>query len=180
MECIMKKYMGLILLAGLAAGVALAVKAAPDGRQAGRDGGTVGDAQIGQLDKRLSDRIVEQQELMTLVEKLLHLNFQQREMDRSTAANVLSGQAKPPAPPPPAPQVAKKADTAAAPVAPPWWTDYKPQMVYGSSTERYAVVNGKMVRRGQTLGKDVMVDGIEEDSVVLRLGTETHSFSLKK
>jgi hypothetical protein len=42
------------------------------------------------------------------------------------------------------------------------------------------VVNGKMVMSGQAVEKDVSVDRIDDDAVVLRLGTEQHTFSLKK
>jgi hypothetical protein len=65
-------------------------------------------------------------------------------------------------------------------VTPPWWLDYKTQMVYVSGNDRYAVVNGKMVLPGQALGQDVVVDLIAADQVVLRRGTEHHTYSVAK
>ena len=172
----MNKYTGLIVLTALAASSFLAVKAAPDERYQGRKAAGVSESQIGQLDKRLSERIVEQQDLLAMVEKLLGLDFQQKAQDRVQATNILSGQAKPPV----QVVVAAAVKTTVKAVEAPWWLDYKPQMVYVSGTDRYAVVNGKMYMNSQTLGKDVVVDKIEDDAVVLRLGSEHHTYFLKK
>ena len=174
----MKKYTSLIALAALVGTSALAVKAAPnnsaDNTRSGADS-----AQIGQLDKRLSERIAEQQELMGLVERLLHISYPARigEGDARHGGGALSGQPKPPAPPTPAPAAAK-----VAPPAPqaPWWQDYQAQMVYLSGNDRYAVVNGKMLTVGQTLDNSVVVERIEADLVALRQGKEVHTFLLKK
>lgn len=177
----MKKYTGLIVLAALASTSLLAVKAAPDGKQLlGSKGAGANDSQISQLDKRLNDRIVDQQALLAMVEKLLGQSSTQRPAAVAAIENVLSGQPKPP--PPPVVQHAAVAPPALPkPAEPqPWWQAYKPQMVYLSGNDRYAVVNGKMVMSGQAVEKDVSVDRIDDDAVVLRLGTEQHTYSLKK
>jgi hypothetical protein len=178
----MKKYMGLIVLVALACTSLLAVKAAPDGKQlAGRKGAGASESQISQLDKRLNDRIIDQQALLAMVEKLLGQSSSQQPVVGPAADNVLSGQAKPLAPP-----VVHHAAVVPVAVPPkpteplPWWQAYKPQMVYLSGNDRYAVVNGKMVMSGQTLEKDVSVDRIDDDAVVLRMGTDQHTYSLKK
>jgi hypothetical protein len=177
MECNVKKYTGLIVLSALVSTSFLAVKAAPDERGWDRKVAGGSESQIGQLDKALSVRIDEQNELLSLVEKLLKRDFQQSQQERSSAANVLSGQAKPTAPKVirvPQAKVINKA------VEPPWWQEYKPQMVYLSGNDRYAVISGKMYLTGQILSKGVLISSIEEDSVVLRFGGETHSYPLKK
>lgn len=175
----MKKYLGLIVLAALAGTTVLAVNAAQGDKQT-RSSNTVSDAQISQLDKRLGERVVEQQELLAMVEKLLRMDFAQKIMDSPDGSNILSGRAKPPAPPA-APVGATVATAkAVAPPPPPWWQSYKPQMVYMSGDERYAVVNGKMRMTGQSLGDEVVVDKIEDDLVVLRQGSEHHTYFLKK
>lgn len=169
----MKKYTGLIVLASLAATSLLAVRAAPDDKQWSRKGTGVSESQIGQLDKRLSERITEQQELLAIVEKLLSKDFQQKIQEPVSVGNVLSGQVKPVA----SLVVAKMTVKAAEP---PWWQDLKPQMVYLSGNDRYAVVNGKMYTHGQTLGKDIVLDSIEDDAVVFSLKGERHTYVLKK
>ncbi len=176
----MKKYLGLIVLTALAGTTVLAVNATPSDKQA-RSSNTVSDAQISQLDKRLGERIVEQQELLAMVEKLLKMDYAQKVLQSPEMGNILSGRAKPPAQSA-APAAVKgvKTKAAAPPPPPPWWLPYKPQMVYLSGEDRYVVVNGKMRMTGQTLGDDVVVDKIEDDLVVLRLGSEHHSFFLKK
>jgi len=172
----MKKYTGLIVLTALVVTSFLAVKAAPDERYQGRKAGDANESQIAQLDKRLSERIVEQQDLLAMVEKLLRSDFHQKTPDRNQAVNSLSGTAKPPSP-----VVALAAvKPAVKAVEAPWWEDYKPQMVYLSGSDRYAVVNGKLYTTQQTLGKDVFVDRIENDFIVLRLGQQHHIYSLKK
>jgi len=172
----MKKYTGLIVLTALAASSVLVVKAAPDERYQGRKATGISETQIGQLDKRLSERIVEQQELLAMVEKLLGRDLRQKTEERSLATNVLSGQAKPSVPTVMAKAVIPVVKAAEAP----WWQEYRPQMVYLSGGDRYAVVNGKMYLDGQSLGKDVVIDKIELDSVVLRQGREHHTYFLKK
>lgn len=172
----MKKYLGLIVLVALLSSSFLAVRAAPDD-QRNRKGGAVNDAQIGQLDKRLSERIIEQQELLAMVEKLLGMNFAQKVLSSPEADNILSGRNKAPVAPV---AVAKTAPVPVASPPPPWWQSYRTQMVYLSGNDRYAVVNGKMFVVGQTLGNDVVVDKIEDDAVVLRHGTEHHTYFLKK
>ena len=174
----MKKYMGLIVLVALASTSFLAVRAAPDDRL-GRKGAGANEAQIGQLDKKLSERIVEQQELLDIVERLLGMNFAQKILNSPEVNNILSGRAKPAPVPVPKP-VAKAVPTKAVEPPPPWWLSYKPQMVYLSGSDRYVVVNGKMLKIGQTLGNDVVVDKIEGDAVVLRSGSEVHTYLLKK
>ena len=177
MECNVKKYTGLIVLAALAASSVLVVKAAPDEKYQGRKAAAgISETQIGQLDKRLSDRITEQQDLLSMVEKLLRRDFLQKTEDRAQATNVLSGQTKPAEPA----VVTPAAKATVKVVEAPWWLDYKPQMVYLSGADRYAVVNGKMYTNGQTMGKDVVVEKIEDDAVVLRLGSEKHTYFLKK
>lgn len=173
----MKKYLGLIVLTALAGTAVLAVNAAPSDKQA-RSSNTVSDAQISQLDKRLGERVIEQQELLVMVEKLLRMDYVQKVLESPDGGNVLSGRVKPPAPP--VAPAGAKAVKAVAPPPPPWWLSYTPQMVYVSNTERYAVVNGKMFMIGQTLGNDVLIDKIEDDLVVLRQGNEHHTFFLKK
>ena len=172
----MKKYTGLMVLTALGVTSFLAVKAAPDERNQGRKGGDTNETQISQLDKRLNDRIVEQQDLLAMVEKLLRSDFQQKTLARDQAANTLSGKAKPPLPviAAPAAKVTVKTVEAA------WWEEYKLQMVYLSGADRYAVVNNKMYMTEQSLGKDVFVDRIQDDSIVLRLGQKYHTYSLKK
>jgi hypothetical protein len=172
----MKKYIGLIILVAMAASSFLAVKAAPDGQNSSRIGSGANDVQISQLDKRLNDRIVEQQELLQMVERLLGMNFQPKPQNTNQASGLLSGVAQPSVPN----ATAGKAKPAEKVIEPPWWLDYKPQMVYVSVSERYAVVNGKMYVTGQTLGSDVHLDKIEDDIVVLRQGTEHHTYFLKK
>lgn len=172
----MKKYTGLMVLTALVVTSFLAVKAAPDERYQGRKGGDASETQIAQLDKRLNERIGEQQELLAMVEKLLRSDFQQKTMERDQAANILSGQAKPPAPI----AVVAAVRVPVKVIEAVWWEEYKPQMVYLSGNDRYAVVNGKMYMNQQTLGKDVFVDKIEDDSIVLRLGQQYHTYSLKK
>jgi hypothetical protein len=180
----MKKYMGLVVLVALTCTSLLAVKAAPDGTQpVGRKGAGANDSQISQLDKRLNERIVDQQALLAMVEKLLGQSPAQQSTPGAAVENVLSGQARPPAPPPPVVQhtVVARATVPPKPAQPqPWWQAYKPQMVYLSGSDRYAVVNGKMATIGQTLEKDVSVERIEDDAVVLRLGLEHHTYLLKK
>jgi hypothetical protein len=127
----------------------------------------------------LSERIIEQQELLDMVEKLLGMNFAQKILNSAEASAILSGKAKPAAAPVPV-AVAKVVPAKAAEPPPPWWLSYKPQMVYLSGNDRYAVVNGKMLTSGQSLGNDVVVDKIEDDAVVLRSGTEVHTYLLKK
>jgi hypothetical protein len=168
----MKKYTALVLLATLAGASAVAVKAAP-GDGSLRNGAPVNEAQIGTLDKRLSERVAEQQELLRMVERMLKISFQEK---LGVERGLLSGTARPAAAPV-APGVARAASAVAPP---PWWLDYKAQMVYVSGNDRYAVVNGKMVLPGQALGQDVVVDGIAADQVVLRRGTEHHTYSLAK
>lgn len=172
----MKKHTGLIVLIALGATSCLSVKAVPDERYQGRNGGDASEAQISQLDKRLSERIVEQQDLLAMVEKLLSRDFQQKTQERDQAANILSGDAKPPVP---SVAVVAIRPTVKA-VEAPWWSDYKPQMVYLAGNDRYAVVNGKMYLTGQTLGKEIFVDKIENDTVVLRLDREQHTYFLTK
>lgn len=180
----MKKYMGLIILVALASSSLMAVKAAPDGKQpTGRKGAGGNDSQISQLDKRLNERIVDQQALLSMVEKLLGQYSTQQPIATPAVDNVLSGQPKPSAAPQPVVQRAAIVPAAVPPKPvppPPWWQAYKPQMVYLSGNDRYAVVNGKMVMSGQTLEKDVLVDRIDDDAVVLRMGTEHHTYLLKK
>ena len=174
----MKKYTGLIVLATLVSTSFLAVKAAPDDRRWDRKATGGSESQIGQLDKALSARIDEQQELLSMVEKLLKKDLQQSQQERSAESNVLSGQAKPPAPTVvPVATVKKVQDKA---VEPPWWQDYKPQMVYLSGNDRYAVINGKMYLSGQPLDKGVLVASIEADAVVLKYAGETHTYQLQK
>lgn len=172
----MNKYKGLVVLAALAGACAVAVEAAP-GEPAGnhRNAGT-GEAQIGQLGKRLAERVAEQQELLDLAERLLGIGQPKRGADGTGRGGVLSGQPRPAAPAPEPVKVER------APVATPapWWQGYRPQMVYLSGNDRYAVVNGRMLLRGQTLEKDVVVEGIEDDAVVLRRGKELHTYFLKK
>jgi hypothetical protein len=172
MECVMKKYTALFLLAALAGASAVAVKAAPGDASAPR-GVAVNEAQVGALDKRLAERVVEQQELLDMVQRMLAISFQQK---LGEERNVLSGSARPAA--------AAVAPVAARPVAPvvtpPWWLDYKPQMVYLAGSDRYAVVNGKMVLPGQSLGQDVVVDRVAADQVVLRRGSEHHTYLLNR
>lgn len=176
----MKKYLGLIVLAALAGTAVLVVNAAPSDKQA-RSSNTVSDAQISQLDKRLGERVVEQQELLAMVEKLLRMDYAQKALQSPDNGNVLSGKAKPPAAPvAPAGATVAKAKAVEPPPPPPWWLSYKPQMVYMSGNDHYAVVNGKMRMTGQSLGDDVVVDKIEDDLVVLRQGREHHTFFLKK
>jgi hypothetical protein len=172
MECVMKKYTALVLLAALAAASAVAVKAAP-GDGSLRNGASVNEAQIGTLEKRLSQRVAEQQELLWMVERMLKISFQEK---LAVERGLLSGTARVAAAP-----VAPAGVRAAGPVVtPPWWLDYKAQMVYVSGNDRYAVVNGKMVLPGQALGQDVVVDRIAADQVVLRRGAEHHTYSLAK
>ena len=174
----MKKYTGLIVLAALVSTSFLAVKAAPDDRRWDRKVTGGSESQIGQLDKTLSARIDEQQALLAMVEKLLKRDLQQSQQERPAEPNVLSGQAKPPAPlVAPVTMVKKVQDKA---VEAPWWQEYKPQMVYLSGNDRYAVISGKMYLSGQPLGKGVVVASIEEDAVVLQYAGETHAFPLKK
>lgn len=174
----MKKYLGLILLTALASSSVLAVKLSPDARQSGRNLSD-SEVQIAQLDKRLSERTAEQMELLELAQKLLGMNFQQKTQDQAAAANVLSGQGKPPS------VVAKPVAVAtskavAPPVEQPWWQVYKPQMTYMSGKDRFAVINNKMYTLGQELIKGTVVEAIEDDAVVLRMGSESHTFALKK
>jgi hypothetical protein len=172
MERIMKKYLGLAVLVALGCTTVLAVKAAPNEKQ--RQGSAnLSEAQLGQLDKRLADRIAEQQELMAMVERLLNMNFQGKANERAKSANVLSGGARPPA----APILVKGAPKAPPP---PWWSSYKPQMTYLSGNDRYAVINGKMVTGGQSLGDGVTVESIDDAAVSLRRAKELHTYQLKK
>lgn len=175
----MKKYIGLILLAALASATLLAAKAAPDDKQRAK-GSAINESQISQLDKRLSERIAEQQQLLAMVEKILGINFTHKDTGAVELGNILSGQAKPPPAPPAPTPIATVAPVKVAEPPPPWWQSYRPKMVYLSGNDRYAVVNGKMVTSGQTLGNDVVVDKIEDEAVVLRLGTESHTYPLKK
>ena len=168
----MKKYTALILLAALAGASAVAVKAAPDEGSL-RHGGQVDGAQIGALDKRLSERVAEQQELLWMVERMLSISFQERS---AVERGLLSGAARP-AVMPVAPTVVR---AAVPPAVAPWWQDYKAQMVYVSGNDRYAVVNGKMVLPGQALAPDIVVDRIGADQVVLRRGAEQHVIVLAK
>ncbi len=169
----MKKYMGLIVLVALGCTSLLAVKAAPNEKQKAGSTASLNEAQLGQLDKRLADRIAEQQELLAMVERLLNMDFQGKAGERGKAANVLSGVARPtPAP------ANIKAEPKAPP--PPWWLAYKPQMTYLSGNDRYAVINAKLVATGQALGDGVVVDNIDDASVVLRRDREIHTYLLKK
>ena len=175
----MKKYTGLMVLAALMLTSFLAVKAAPNDRRSGRMPGDFSDAQIAQLDKRLNERVVEQQELLTMLEKMLHIDFQHEAPNRERMGSILSGQAKPPV------LAARAVAVLAAPVPgkvtqAPWWEQYKPQMVYVSGSDRYAVVNNKMYTHNQSIGKEVFVDRIDDDSIVLRLGEQVHTYPLKK
>ncbi|MFZ4480730.1 MAG: hypothetical protein ACOYNZ_12645 [Rhodoferax sp.] len=174
----MKKYTGLMVLLALASSCLLAVKAAPDDKT-GRKGGGANEAQIGQLDKRLSERIVEQQELLAMVEKLLGANFTQKVLGSADVPSTLSGQAKPAVAPAPL-AVTKAVPAKAVEPPPPWWLSYRPQMIYMSGNDHYVVVNGKMLTTGQTLGNEVMVDRISDDAVVLRQGTDIHTYQLRK
>lgn len=175
----MNKYTSLIVLSALAATTTLAVKAAPSDANSNRQGTGAQETQIGQLDKRLSERIREQQELLGMVERLLGMNYASSEAESGRrSGGLLSGAPKPPAPPVIAPVVSKA--VVPAPVLAPWWTEYKLQMVYMSGQERYAVVNGKMLTLGQTVDKDVVLQRVEDDLVVLRQGRESHTYLLKK
>jgi hypothetical protein len=172
MERVMKKYMGLVVLVALGCTTLIAVKAAPNEKKSGNNA-TLSEAQLSQLDKRLADRIAEQQELMAMVERMLNMNFQGKAGERAKSANVLSGGARQPV----APILVKGA---AKPPPPPWWAGYKPQMTYLSGSDRYAVVNGKMVVGGQSLGDGVTVESIDDSAVSLRRAKDLHTYQLKK
>jgi hypothetical protein len=172
MERIMKKFLGLTVLVALACTTVLAVKAAPNEKKPGNPA-NLSEAQLSQLDKRLADRIAEQQELMTMVERMLNMNFQGKANERAKSANVLSGGARPAA----APILVKGA---AKPPPPPWWQSFRPQMTYLSGNDRSAVINGKMVVSGQNLGDGVVVESIDDAAVSLRRAKELHTYQLKK
>jgi hypothetical protein len=174
MECVMKKYRALVLVAALAGASAVAVRAAPGDARI-PSGVPVNEVQIGTLDKRLSERVAEQQELLGMVQRMLTISFQEK---LGVERGLLSGTARPAAPP----VAVAVVHAAAAPLVapPPWWLDYKAQMIYVSGNDRYAVVNGRMVLPGQALDPQVVVERIGADRVVLRRGAEQHTYLLAK
>lgn len=166
------KYASLLALVALLGGGVAASRAVPNEPSAQQSANT--QAQVAQLEKRLTDRIAEQEELMTIVGRLLEITVRQRTDEDAKKAQALSGTLKPASLP-----AAKPARTPAPP-PPPWWTDLNPQMVYMGGDDRYAVVNGKMVRPGESVGNGTTVQAVEGDSVVFRHGSETHTLYLKK
>lgn len=166
------KYTGLVLLATLATSTTMAVKATPWGADAKPLDDRI-DVQVAQLDKRLQERIEQQTELLNLVERLLKADSR-IQGNISEAPSTLAGAAPMPV------QTVKTTPASPPPATAPWWTQYQPKMVYVSPTTRYTVINGQMFNAGQSPGEGVLVDVIDQDTVVLRRGAERHTYLLEK
>ena len=86
--------------------------------------------------------------------------------------------------PQPDPQVEPQAEAPEPEVirvrsGPPWWTRYQASMVVSSAGVRSAVVNGRYVRRGDSLGRGVVVRDIRPGQVSLSRGGQVAVLKVK-
>lgn len=77
-----------------------------------------------------------------------------------------------------APEV--KAPTQRKAAAPAWWRGYSLSMVMLSDGVRSAVINGRYLRAGDSLGKGIVVRQVQQDSVILERRGQRATLAMQK
>jgi len=166
-----KKYGAALLMACAFASCAVAYEVS-DGPGGYRGMGPSGsDSHLQMLDGRLAAKVTEYMELANLL--AAQLDKAQQAQGRERKLPMLIGTDVAPVPPP--------QPVAAVPMVPeaPWWSAYRLSMVMISDDARSAVINGRYVRAGESVGPDVVVREVTPGNVVLEHGGERVTLSMK-
>lgn len=73
-----------------------------------------------------------------------------------------------------------KAPTQRKAAAPAWWRGYSLSMVMLSDGVRSAVINGRYLRAGDSLGKGIVVRQVQQDSVILERRGQRATLAMQK
>jgi hypothetical protein len=162
------KYIGLTVAVGLLVSASVAAQIYQTGRKNAPVSRDVGEPQLRALDGRLAEKVDEQLKLLSVMQGELS---RQKTSSPEASRDLLAGSAASAPARKPAPvKIAKPA---------PWWSSLQVSMVYSSEGDKYAVINGKLVKENEAVTPEIVLTKVATTGLFLKKGKETHVLPLR-